>query len=122
MARRSRKKYVHADHLEWMRLVEITGPFLSGPVLSEVLPQGMAADDREVRVHLQQAHEEWHTARDDTITVTRAYQRLKVVRLAGGHCWGSTHCCEHSRHQHPTARAGTRPPAPRQQNPSQTTS
>ena len=56
---------VHVDHFEWLQLVEVSGPFLSRPVLSEVLPQGMAADDREVRVQLQQAHEEWFTGQRD---------------------------------------------------------
>jgi len=42
-----------------LRLVEVSGPFLSLPVLKEALPQGLEADDRDVRAELKAAHSEW---------------------------------------------------------------
>ena len=34
-------------HSEWMNLVEVSGPFLSLPVLLRVFPQGLDAHDAE---------------------------------------------------------------------------
>jgi hypothetical protein len=34
-------------HGEWLSLVEVSGPFLSVPVLERVLPQGLDAHDPE---------------------------------------------------------------------------
>lgn len=46
-------------HAEWLSLVEVSGPFLSMPVLMRVFPQGLEAHDPE-RFHLLRiAHEEW---------------------------------------------------------------
>ena len=60
MARRTqRPPTAGANHLEWLRLVEVSGPFLSLPVLKEALPQGLEADDRDVRAELKAAHAEW---------------------------------------------------------------
>ena len=82
MASRSKKQRLHIDHLEWMRLVEISGPFLSRPVLNDVLPQGMGGDDRDVRVHLEQAHEEWYAKRDE-VSIHHAWIQY-VLREALG--------------------------------------
>lgn len=61
MARRTqRSPTAGANHLEWLRLVEVSGPFLSLPVLKEALPQGLEADDRDVRAELKAAHAEWN--------------------------------------------------------------
>ena len=46
-------------HAEWLSLVEVSGPFLSMPVLMRVFPQGLIAHDSEVHRNLRQAHEEW---------------------------------------------------------------
>ncbi len=54
-----------ASHLEWLRLVDVSGPFLSLPVLKEALPQGLEADDRDVRAELKAAHGEWNAHSDD---------------------------------------------------------
>jgi len=60
MARRTKRPPTPgANHLEWLRLVEVSGPFLSLPVLKEALPQGLEADDRDVRAELKAAHSEW---------------------------------------------------------------
>jgi hypothetical protein len=59
MARPKRPPAAGANHLEWLRLVEVSGPFLSLPVLKQTLPQGLEADDRDVRAELKAAHAEW---------------------------------------------------------------
>ena len=46
-------------HAEWLSLIEVSGPFLSMPVLMRVFPQGMIVHDPEIHRNLRQAHEEW---------------------------------------------------------------
>lgn len=47
------------DHAEWLSLVEISGPFLSMPVLLRTFPQGLDADDPAMRQTLRLAYDEW---------------------------------------------------------------
>src|SRR5690606_3748925 len=44
---------------EWLSLVEVSGPFLSVPVLEKVFPQGLDAHDPEQFRTLRLAYEEW---------------------------------------------------------------
>ncbi len=37
---------VPRHHAEWLSLIEVSGPFLIMPVLLEVFPQGLDADDK----------------------------------------------------------------------------
>ncbi|HEX9596664.1 MAG TPA: hypothetical protein VF982_07285, partial [Anaerolineales bacterium] len=46
-------------HAEWLSLLEISGPFLSMPVLLRVFPQGLDEDDPAHRRELLLAYEEW---------------------------------------------------------------
>jgi hypothetical protein len=46
-------------HAEWLSLLEVSGPFLSMPVLIKVFPQGLDAHDPEVSRSLRLAYEEW---------------------------------------------------------------
>ncbi|MCD0459556.1 Eco57I restriction-modification methylase domain-containing protein [Roseiconus lacunae] len=46
-------------HAEWLSLLEISGPFLSLPVLKKVFPQGLDAHDSDHFRMLRQVHEEW---------------------------------------------------------------
>ena len=46
-------------HAEWLSLVEVSGPFLSMPVLLRVLPQGLDAHDQDHVRSLRLAYEEW---------------------------------------------------------------
>ena len=51
-------------HTEWLSLIEVSGPFLSVPVLERVFPQGLDAHDPDhVRV-LRLAFDEWEENRD----------------------------------------------------------
>ena len=46
-------------HTEWLSLLEISGPFLSMPVLLDAFPQGLQAHDPEHVRELRAAYEEW---------------------------------------------------------------
>jgi len=46
-------------HNEWLSLLDISGPFLSLPVLMRVYPQGLEAHDAEASREARLAHEEW---------------------------------------------------------------
>jgi hypothetical protein len=46
-------------HNEWLSLLDISGPFLSLPVLMRVYPQGLEAHDTEASREARLAHEEW---------------------------------------------------------------
>ena len=46
-------------HAEWLSLIEVSGPFLSLPVLVQRFPQGMTEHDAEHAKALRQVHEEW---------------------------------------------------------------
>src|SRR6266571_1238375 len=46
-------------HAEWLSLVEVSGPFLSMPILLRVFPQGLDAHDPEHAKNLRLAFEEW---------------------------------------------------------------
>jgi hypothetical protein len=51
----SNKRY----HAEWLSLVEVSGPFLTMPVLERVFPQGLDAHDPEHYRNLHLVFEEW---------------------------------------------------------------
>lgn len=46
-------------HAEWLSLIEVSGPFLSMPVLMRVFPQGLDAHDPELSRTLRMAYDEW---------------------------------------------------------------
>jgi hypothetical protein len=46
-------------HNEWLSLIEVSGPFMSLPVLMRVFPQGLDALDREGMTELRLVYEEW---------------------------------------------------------------
>ncbi len=51
-------------HVEWLSLIDVSGPFLVPRVLEEVLPQGLEAIETHVRYRLREAYEEWREAVD----------------------------------------------------------
>jgi hypothetical protein len=51
-------------HSEWLSLVEVSGPFLSMPVLERVFPQGLDAHDPDLYRTLRLAFEEWEENQD----------------------------------------------------------
>lgn len=48
-------------HAEWLSLLEISGPFVSLPVLEKVFPQGLDAHDAEHARRMRLALDEWET-------------------------------------------------------------
>jgi|GEM_PF-1726820 len=50
---------VTRHHAEWLSLLDISGPFLSLPVLLEAFPQGLDAHESEHFKILRSAYEEW---------------------------------------------------------------
>ncbi|WP_079755958.1 Eco57I restriction-modification methylase domain-containing protein [Pseudomonas aeruginosa] len=55
---------VNTLHHDWLALIEISGPFLAVPVLTEAFPQGLEQLDGIRRKRLRQAYEEWREAEE----------------------------------------------------------
>jgi len=51
-----------SQHVEWLSLVEVSGPFLAIPVLEKVFPQGLESIETFKRQRLRSAYEEWTEA------------------------------------------------------------
>ncbi len=49
------------QHAEWLSLIEVSGPFLSMPVLLNIFPQGLEKDEQEAELRrtLRMAYDEW---------------------------------------------------------------
>lgn len=56
---------VASHHNEWMQLVDVSGPFLSLPVLMRVFPQEIDALDSGLSRDVRQAYLEWEEAEGD---------------------------------------------------------
>lgn len=50
---------IGSHHAEWLGLLEVSGPFLSLPVLERVFPQGLDSHDSDHASKLRLAREEW---------------------------------------------------------------
>lgn len=64
MSPRPRHPSAAQHHVEWLQLVDISGPFLSLAVLAEVFPHGLDAVEPELAEQLKQAYAEWQANRD----------------------------------------------------------
>lgn len=53
-----------AQHIEWLNLVEKTGPFLAVGVLSDAFPQGLEKVETRKRQRVRSAYDEWRDAVD----------------------------------------------------------
>ncbi len=51
-------------HTEWLSLIEVSGPFLTLPVLDRAFPQGLPKIERKKLGRLRAAFEEWANAQD----------------------------------------------------------
>jgi hypothetical protein len=51
-------------HSEWLSLIEVSGPFLTLPVLVRIFPQGLPKVDGKKLGRLRAAYEEWANAQD----------------------------------------------------------
>ncbi len=54
-----------AQHIEWLNLVEKTGPFLAVGVLDEAFPQGLEKVETRRRQRVRSAYDEWRDAVDE---------------------------------------------------------
>ena len=54
-----------AHHNEWLSLVEVSGPFLSMPVLQRYLPQGLGNPSHLDGAQLRAVYQEWQEGADD---------------------------------------------------------
>src|SRR6266567_195673 len=57
----STHRIIARKHAEWLSLIDISGPFLSMPILLESFPQGLeqSSNEGEIRRRAAQAYEEW---------------------------------------------------------------
>lgn len=55
------------NHGEWLSLIDVSGPFLSIPVLDKVFPQGLDAVDPSTASRVRSAYEEWRETQDDSL-------------------------------------------------------
>ncbi len=70
-------------HAEWLSLVDVSGPFLSMPVLMSAFRQGLHAHDPEHFKELKLAHEEWEqncSTRRPDLAIHRAWIRFVFER------------------------------------------
>jgi hypothetical protein len=70
------------QHNEWLSLVEVSGPFLSLPVLLRVFPQGLDARDTEVSKNVRLAFGEWEDHREE-VAIHTAWLEFVLKRTLG---------------------------------------
>ena len=63
--RRPPQRSPSAHHAEWIRLLEVSGPFLELPVLTNLFPQGLPTVDTILRADLRARYDEWAEAKAD---------------------------------------------------------
>ncbi len=78
---RGRRSVAHS-HVDWLRLVEVSGPFLSLKVMGEAFPQGLERpdDDAEVAEDLRLAFDGWEDDRANA-AVHQAFVRFMLERV-----------------------------------------
>ncbi|MEP7338020.1 MAG: restriction endonuclease, partial [Acidobacteriota bacterium] len=69
-------------HAEWLSLVEVSGPFLTTPVLEKVFPQGLDAHDADAYRNLRLAFEEWEE-RPENPALHRAWVKYVLQQTLG---------------------------------------
>ena len=75
---------VTRHHAEWLSLLEVSGPFLSMPVLLKVFPQGLDAHDPEISRSLRFAYEEWddnQTGKHPALATHRQFIRFVLTEV-----------------------------------------
>jgi hypothetical protein len=72
-------------HIEWLSLIEVSGPFIAVSMLEKTLPQGLEAVETPRRQRLREAYEEWRDAVDEDdpqlIELHREWIRLVIMEL-----------------------------------------
>jgi len=54
-----------SEQVEWLSLVDISGPFIAAPLLEDVFPQGLDKVEAPRRQRLRAAYDEWRDAVDE---------------------------------------------------------
>src|SRR5215467_9601966 len=73
-------------HADWLSLVEVSGPFLTMPVLERVFPNGLDAHDPDHFAILRAAYEEWdddQTGRRPSAAIHTAWIKFVLTRTLG---------------------------------------
>ena len=72
-----------SEYAELLKLIEVSGPFLSLPVFREVFPQGLIKDAPDLTRELRELYAEWRAARSSAPHVVSPAQRewLRAVFL-----------------------------------------
>lgn len=73
---------VARHHIEWLSLVEVSGPFLSLPVLMRVFPQQLDTLDTHVSRDTRLAHSEWEDGAGER-SVQHAWLEFVLGRVLG---------------------------------------
>ncbi|MFC3994376.1 Eco57I restriction-modification methylase domain-containing protein [Nocardiopsis sediminis] len=70
------------QHRNWLNLIEVSGPFLTLPVLRRIWPAGLDPLDKEARERLRREHAHWQ---DDTRAGQQAWMDYVLGEMLG---WG----------------------------------
>lgn len=70
-------------HAEWLSLIEVSGPFLTPPVLIRAFPQGLPKVDGKKLGRLRAAYEEWANAQDAKASDVSALHTTWVQLVLG---------------------------------------
>ena len=55
---------IFSKQYEWLRLIDVSGPFLSATALDVAFPSGLDALDKRIKRELAHYYDEWQTAQD----------------------------------------------------------
>jgi hypothetical protein len=64
-----------SEYAELLKLIEVSGPFVSLPVFKEVFPQGLVKDSSELARELRALYDEWREARLNSPALVSPAQR-----------------------------------------------
>ena len=74
-----------SEYAELLKLIEVSGPFLSLPIFREVFPQGLIKDSPDLTRELREVYTEWRAARaliPNTVSpVQREWLRAVLLTL-----------------------------------------
>src|SRR5437867_2979032 len=64
-----------SEYAEMLKLIEISGPFLSLPIFKEVFLQGLVKDSADVTRELRELYDDWRDAREHSQAIVSPAQR-----------------------------------------------
>ena len=72
-----------SEYAELLKLIEVSGPFVSLPVFKEVFPQGFAKDSPDQTREIRELYDDWREARVHAQSVVSPAQRewLRAVLI-----------------------------------------